>query len=90
MKYNINENDSGLAIHIDGVKGKKEELLQAFQECQEGRCSCPTDEYKKLDSLKIEHGEETIDLHLTAKAGTKIDKSEINKCLDYTAGRVKT
>lgn len=89
MKYNIDENESGLEIHINGVKGKKEKLLQAFQECQEGRCSCPTEEYKKLDSLKIEHGDETIELKLTAKQGVKIDKSEINKCLEYTTERVK-
>jgi hypothetical protein len=87
MKYNIDENEAGIAIRIDDVKGKKDKLLQAFKECQEGRCSCPTEEYKKLDSLKIEHGDETIELHLTAKQGTKIDKAEINKCLDYTAER---
>jgi len=89
MKYKIDENDAGLAIRVSDVQGKKEKLLQAFQECQEGRCSCPTEEYKKLDSLKIEHGNETIELHLTAKQGEKIDKAEINKCLDYTAERVK-
>ena len=89
MKYKIDQNDAGVAIRIDDVKGKKEKLLQAFQECQEGRCSCPTEEYKKLDSLKIEHGDESIELHLTAKQGTKIDTAEINKCLDYTAERVK-
>lgn len=89
MKYNIDENDAGLDIHINDVEGKKEKLLEAFQECQEGRCTCPTEEYKKLDSLKIEHGDETIELHLTAKQGAKIDKAEIKKCLGYTAERVK-
>ena len=89
MKYKVDENDAGLAIRIKDVKGKKEKLLQAFQECQEGRCSCPTEEYKKLDSLKIEHGDETIELHLIAKQGARIDKAEINKCLDYTAERVE-
>ena len=88
MKYNIDEKDAGLEIRIDDVKGKKEKLLQAFQECQEGRCSCPTEEYKKMDSLKIEHGDETIELKLTAKQGEKIDREKINKCLDYTAERI--
>jgi len=90
MKYNIDENDAGIAIRINDVKDQKEKLLQAFQECQEGRCTCPTAEYKKLDSLKIEQGDETIELHLKAKQGVKIDKAEINKCLDYTAERVKS
>lgn len=67
---------------VSMVLDKKEKLLQAFQECQEGRCSCPTEEYKKLESLEIKHNDESIELHLKSKHGTKINKAEINKCLD--------
>ena len=89
MKYSIDEKVDGLAISVDDVIDKKEKLLQAFQECQQGRCSCPTEEYKKLDSLEIEHNDESIELRLKAKRGTKINKAEINKCLVYTAERVE-
>jgi len=89
MKYSIDEKENSLAISIDGVKGKKEKLLQAFQECQEGRCSCPTEEYKKLESLEIDHGDETIELRLNPKQGETISKAEISKCLDHTAERVE-
>jgi len=89
MKYSIDEKEDGLAISVDDVKDKKEKLLQAFQECQQGRCSCPTEEYKKLDSIEIEHNDETIELRLKSKRGTKINKAEINKCLEYTAERVE-
>jgi len=89
MKYRIAENQNGLEIKVEDVKGKKEKLLQAFQECQEGRCSCPTEEYKKLDTLEIDHSDESIQLRLRPKRGVKVDKTEINRCLEYTAERIK-
>ncbi len=89
MKYKVDEKNSGIDITVADVKGDQQKLLEAFRECQEGQCSCPTDEYKKLDALEIaQHGDE-IQLHLKSKAGETIDKAEIEKCLSYTAERVK-
>lgn len=89
MKYKIEENKNGLDISINDVKGEKKALLEAFQACREGRCSCPTEEYKKLDTLKIEDDGQHIGLRLKSKAGTKIDKNEIKKCIEYTNNRFK-
>lgn len=89
MKYKIDENESVIDISINDVKDKKEKLLEAFQECQEGRCSCPTEEYKKLDSLEIDHNDENISLRLKSKDGSKIDIEEISKCMEHTKNRVK-
>jgi len=88
MKYKIDEKEDGLEVNVDDVKSKKEKLLEAFQECQEGRCSCPTEEYKKLDSMHIEQTEDSIQLRLKNKPGVKLDASEINRCLEYTKERV--
>lgn len=88
MKHKINETESGLDISINVKEGKKKKLLQAFQECQEGHCSCPTEEYRKLESIEIKHNDENIELHLKSKDGSKLDKTEINKCLEYTEKRV--
>ena len=89
MKYKIDTNDGGLDISINDVKSKKKELLEAFQECKEGRCSCPTEEYKKLESLQIEEDENNIKLHLKSKNGEELDKEEITKCIEYTENRAK-
>lgn len=88
MKCKIEINEYGLDISVTDVKGKKDELIEAFQECQEGRCSCPTEEYKKLDSLDIEDNSGNIKLCLRSKDGLKIDKNEINKCLEFTKNRI--
>jgi hypothetical protein len=74
-----------------GILGSLEvsRILGAIhQECQEGRCSCPTQEYSKLESLEIESNEDTIRLKLKSKPDEQLDESEIGKCLEYTKGKV--
>jgi hypothetical protein len=58
--------------------------LEAFQECQEGRCACPTQEYSKLDSIEIENNDNQIHIKLKSKPDEQIDEAEIAKCLEYT------
>lgn len=88
MKYKIEEEQNGINIEVSETKGKQDKLLEAFQECQEGRCTCPTQEYTKLEALEIEKEEDTIHLHLKSKPGKEFDISEINKCLEYTENKV--
>ncbi len=88
MKRVIRPISEGLTIEISETAGKEEPLLKAFQECQEGRCSCPTDEYSKLDSLEVEKSNGNINLRLKAKKGQEFNKNEIEKCLDYADEQV--
>ena len=83
-QYTIDQKPDGLEIKLDNVEGQKEELLQAFQQCQQGQCACPTDEYHKLDSIQLDQGEDSIQINLIAKPGAEIDPQEINRCLDFT------
>jgi len=87
-EHRIEQDGDGLSITVEGVKDQKEQLLEAFQECQEGRCSCPTNEYQKLETLEIKSDEDSVHLLLTAREGESFDREEIEKCLEYTEGRV--
>ena len=69
------------------VAGAEDRLLEAFGECQAGQCSCPTDEYRKLASMKVEQTDNGIRLRLEARPGEKFDTSEIAACLDYTTAQ---
>lgn len=89
MKYKIDENKTGLDISVANVESDKQKLLDAFRECQEGSCSCPTNEYRKLASLDVVQDEAGIQLRLKSKDGEVIDKKEIEKCLAHTFERVK-
>ena len=88
MKYKVEEKDNGINIEVSESSGKQDKLLESFQECQEGRCTCPTQEYSKLESLEIEKDEDTIRLRLKSKPGSEFDKAAINKCLEYTKNRI--
>ena len=88
MKSDIKTTETGIQIEVTEVEGKKERLLEAFQECSEGRCTCPTQEYQKVQSLEVVDLEDSIRLSITAKPDEQIDAVEIEKCLEYTKKRV--
>jgi len=87
MKSKIQKHDSGLDISVEQVGDRQQALLNAFQECQEGRCSCKTDEYQKLDSIDVRSVGDTIQIRLEPRSGETIDESAVQDCLDYTLGQ---
>ena len=88
MKSKITTNKNGIDINITELEGKKDELLEAFQECSEGRCTCPTQEYEKMETLNIVDTEKNIQLSIKSKDNEVIDTKEIEKCLEYTKNKV--
>lgn len=87
MDSKIKPTENGIEIDVTNLEGKKDQLLEAFQECKEGRCTCPTQEYQKVQSVDIVEADESIQLSIKAKADQKIDTAEIEKCLEYTKKR---
>ena len=85
--YEINPNSAGVSIQIAGVGEQQEQLLEAFSRCQQGQCSCPTDEYRKVESMEVLPEEGEISIQLSAKAGTDFDIGQITACLDCTVGQ---
>ena len=71
---------------MSGVGGLEKELLEAFQECQQGTCTCPTDQYENVASMTVIANERRIAIHLEPKPGAQLEVSEIATCLDYTIG----
>ena len=88
MKTKISTNKNGIDIHITELEGKKEELLEAFNECSEGRCTCPTQEYKKIETLNIVGSEGNIQLSIISRENEVIDTNEIEKCLAHTKNKI--
>lgn len=88
MEAKIKPTETGVQIGVTEFEGKKEQLLDAFQECSEGRCTCPTNEYQKVQKLDILGTDDMIRLSITAKPDEQIDTAEIEKCLEYTKKRV--
>ena len=85
MKYQIQQREDGVEVEVSDVVGNEGKLMEAFQACQQGQCSCPTEEYKKLDGMEVEKGEDGIRLRLKARAGERFDSAEIERCLQHTS-----
>jgi hypothetical protein len=87
-RYRIDEDEGAVSIQLTELSGRQAELLEAFRECQEGRCTCPTEEYRKVASMDIHADEDRIAIRLSSKPGQRLDSSEIDACLDHTVGKV--
>lgn len=90
MKRQIESDSDGVTINISEIRGHNKKLIEAFQECQAGRCHCPTNEYKKLESLVIKKEKDQINLRLDAKEGEIFDTEEIEKCIEYMQKKINT
>ncbi len=84
MEAKIKTTEKGIEIDVKDLKGKKDQLLEAFQECSEGRCTCQTEEYKKVESLRTVTSDQTIHISIKSKPDEVIDAAEIEKCLEHT------
>lgn len=91
MKYQIETTKDETEIQISNVDTAEEQrqLLDAFQDCQNGTCSCPTNEYQKLEKMEIREGNGLIVLNLKPKVGQELDQSEIARCIEYTKSKVE-
>ncbi len=89
-RYKIDQSDDGLTIRVTETGPGGGRLLAAFQECQEGRCDCPTDEYEKVSTFSVEsENDDAITVRLVAKSGERFDESEIDACLQHTVAKTQ-
>jgi hypothetical protein len=88
-RYRVEDQPQGVAIQVTEVAGRQQQLLEAFQECQSGHCTCPTDEYQKVAGMQVTAGAVEVVLRLQAKPGTRFVTTEISSCLDHTIAKVQ-
>ena len=85
MKYSMTETSNGLSVNATVGKEQQAQLLSEFGKCAAGTCTCPSTQYDKLEAINVQQTDEGVKVDLTAKAGEKIDLSDISRCLDHTA-----
>jgi hypothetical protein len=89
MKYQINENADGLRIQATGSPEQQKTLLNEFQKCAAGTCSCPSTQYEKLQSIDVTPNATGLTVQLKAKSGDVIDRQDIERCLDHTSNLIQ-
>ena len=89
MRYSVKGDGSNVKILVEDVGAKQAELMKELNECAEGRCSCPTPQYAKVESMQITPGRNQLIITLKAKPGEEIDQVDINTCLEHTTQKVQ-
>lgn len=89
MRYRITEDArAAVEIHVIADLEHQPQLLESLAQCQSGNCSCPTDQYERLETMHVQADGENLRLRLVPRPGQRFDTAELRACLDYTAAQV--
>ena len=84
MRYEMSEQDEDIQIEVHQTGEHTPQLLASLQDCQEGRCTCPTDQYERLEDMTLKTGADELTIRLRPHAGQRFDSGRLQACLDYT------
>ncbi len=84
MRYDISAHGDDVNIEVTGTAGRAERLLTSLQQCQQGECACPTDQYDRLAEIDVRADDDAVTVRLTPRPGEHLDADELRACLDYT------
>ena len=84
MKIKSTQVGQALTVNIEDVTNKSA-ILETIDGCADGSCACSTDEYKKVQSIDIVSGPDSIQLNIEVKPGEVIDPNCISDCLSPVA-----
>jgi hypothetical protein len=60
MRYQITERGDEVEMHVSETGDRAARLLASMQECQEGRCGCPTNQYERLEEMDVQAGDDQV------------------------------
>ncbi len=84
MRYQITEHDDDVEIRVEQTGKHTPQLLASLQDCQHGRCGCPTDQYQRLEDITIHTDPDELTIRLHPHQGQRLDTGDLQACLDYT------
>ena len=87
MRYSITGRGEDVEIRLRETGDRTPRLLASLQECREGRCGCPTDQYDRLADMTIEADAGEVTIRLRPRDGESLDANQLQDCLDYTVAQ---
>lgn len=90
MRYHVNERTDRVEMRVTETGDRTPQLLASMQECQDGRCECPTDQYDLLEAMDVQVGDDDITVTLRPRPGQRLDVGELKTCLHYTVTKAET
>ena len=88
-EFELTRRGSEVEIQVRGTAEQEPQLIESFQDCQSGHCSCPTDQYERLESMTMESENGNITMLLRPRPGEHFDIEQIRACLDYTVAQAE-
>ena len=89
MRYEITEHDSDVEVRVQDTAGRTSQVLTSMQDCQQGQCGCPTDQYDRLAGMDVAATDNEVTVRLRPKTGERFDSDELRACLDYTIAQAE-
>ena len=89
MRYSITGRGHDVEIRLRETGDRAPQLLASLQECREGSCGCPTDQYDRLADMAIEVDADEVALRLRPRDGERLDVGKLQACLDYTVAEAQ-
>ena len=87
MSYRITGSGNRVDVEIDGINGRKGDIIRAFENCRLGCEFCPAAGVGNLESFEVEDAGDGLKLHLVARKGTRIDQGEVAQCVEFTVNK---
>lgn len=84
MHYEITTHGEDVDMRVLGTGDRSTGILASLQECKEGNCGCPTDQYKKLEAFDVHRGIDEVTVVLRALPGAQFDLDALAACLEHT------
>ena len=82
MRYEMTERGEDVEIRVRDTGERAPRVLASMQECQEGRCGCPTDQYDRLAGMEVKVGDGEVSVSLHPRDGEQFDLGELRACMD--------
>ena len=89
MRYEISERAEDVEIQVHETGEHASQLLASLQDCQEGRCTCPTDQYDRLEEMTVQTGVDELTIRLRPNTGQRFDTDQLQHCLQYTLDQAR-
>lgn len=84
MRYEITEFDDDVEIQVQQIGAHASRVLASLQDCQQGRCGCPTDQYDRLADMTVHTDADRLTIRLHPYDGQHFDTGQLQTCVDYT------
>ncbi|MDX1690910.1 MAG: hypothetical protein R3290_07800 [Acidimicrobiia bacterium] len=82
----VRSRGNDLEVDIPDPGPARAAIADTLQRCCEGRCSCPTEEVRKVDSLDVEDGTGSLHLTFHPRSGERLDVVEIDRAVYWAIG----